>query len=370
MSTFDGPTLAHAWLSVYAAAATHKLDHPALFKTVALEEHPTGIRIVATDRFVLLTAWVSDLEHHYEGPPSFDQAPDRVVVARDADGRGRGLLGYVISLATRDTSPEDYVPGQVPLRIDFDVKMPPGSAPVAQEAFEGMDPTYTVLSVPDVEKVYLEVYPGPFPDWRPIVWSHKPKSARQVRLNPETLERLAKIRKHAAGPLAWEFGGEDKTALVSFPESDPFVHGAVVPMKPDDTSTADDCEVCSSGGLCLRHATGVVVATKTSTSAPETAGSAEPDPEPQPPGDQASAEVDPDADLLRQAADLVVSTQFGSAAMLQRKLKVGFAKAGRLMTQLENAGVVSPVPVDGKTRDVLVKPDQLDDLIARLGGDQ
>lgn len=350
---FDGPTFARAWLAVAQAAGTDA-NLPALDRTMGLELYGNGIRLIATDRTVLLTAWVPNLDSLYTDEPALDEAPDRTVIASDGDGRGKGLLGYVLKIKRREDPDNVFPPGRHPLEVLVDEEKPPTDADT-DVTFAGLEDRYVVLELPDLERVYLRTVEAAFPSWRDLLagWEGEPTAA--IALNPEQLGRIAKASTWADGPLVYKFKGPERAALVDYVESDPHVSGLAMPRRwvLEDEAPAGD----APDDYTIEKLTeaGVTVVVNGRTIRPHQRQKAD-----------AIAAVD--TELLTEAAELVIRTQFASPSMLQRKLRVGFAKAGRLMEWLEDAGVVGP-QAGTAARDVLVKPDDLDEVLAALRND-
>lgn len=224
MIRLDGPLLARAWLAVATAASRDKND-PQVFKAMVIEEHPTGVRLIATDRLLTLSSWIPDLLHLYgagSDEPDIATLPDRVVIAADLDDLAAKMLRHILVVAGR-IEKGDYTIGDIEVSIDFDAHVPPAGP----AGFEGMDPRHVVLRSPDVETVYVEIVETKPVDWRAAYDAHQPKPASDVMFNADLVERVGRVRRYAGDTVRLHLGGSTKPTRLEFPESDPDVSGVL-----------------------------------------------------------------------------------------------------------------------------------------------
>lgn len=226
----DPYDFAAGWLSVRAAASTDK-DRPQLCKTVYVEQFSTGVRLVATDSYMLLTTWVPAEGHQMDAEPDLDEAPMVSAVVIDNDGRGKSILAHLLVLGKRSLH-EDYNGPEPMVSLDL------GQTFVDDETeptLVGMQARYAVIEIPDHERVKLSLYDGEYPNWRPIVAGFTPDSTGTIALNPDILKRLVKVAGYHGGTatIGWMFGGSEKMAQVRINESGPHIHGAVMPCRWD-----------------------------------------------------------------------------------------------------------------------------------------
>lgn len=326
MTAYDARTLARGWLSV-ALASSKDSGRPALDRTVSIESYPTGVRLAATDSYVLLHTWVPNLEHDLEPEPDMDEAPTFTAVAIDSHGRAKGFLAHALQLATAAAKADTGEMIEVRMRLGVLDLLDESDRPT----LDGMAAAWVTLEIPDREKLKLRTYEGSFPSWRRVVAGFRAEHTDTVALNPEILGRLCQISKYQPGTyLAFRWGGPRSAAAVHTVQGWPDVAGVVMPVRWDFDTNAPRVDN-------------------------DTDEPADDDTDGRPADD---GDRDP---MLAEAARLVITAQLGSTSMLQRKLRIGIARACLLMDQLAAVGVVGPG--GGQTREVLLAPEQLADVL-------
>jgi DNA segregation ATPase FtsK/SpoIIIE-like protein len=331
VTIYDARAIAPAWLSVAVASSKDKA-RPQLDRTILIEAYGQGCRLTATDAYALLTAWVPNVEHEWDPEPSLDEKPYATAIAFDSHGRGRGLLAHALALLEEQEKAKDP-DAEVHVRLSL------GVVDVDDQSFEGMDPTHVTIEVPGREKVKLRCYEGEYPNWRKILTSMEPRSTVGVALAADRLAQMAKLAKyHPAYPVRFTFSGE--SAAVRVEVTDQPIEGIVMPVKWDFDLDAPRVDQKTDEDEDEDH--------------DETAG-AEHDRETR----QTLTGVTESMQMIVDARELVVRSQLGSTSMLQRKMKIGFAKAGQIMDALEEMGVVGPAQ-GSKARAVLMTPEELD----------
>lgn len=343
MTLFDGSLLARGWLSTAVASSTDK-ERAALHRTVSIEAFSTGVRLVSTDSYVLLRAWVPNVENPFEREPSLDEAPYARAIAMDPHGRARSFLAHVLKLC-RQAEKADDMPPEVRLNLGVVDEV----AAEVQPSFAGLEARYVVLELVDAasERLKLLTYEGVFPEWRNLRFEPEPTTA--IALNPEIVGRVSTLAKYLPGvSLRFEWGGTLGVARLragygvdDVPATDvPDVEGLVMPCRWDfdrnapreEPSVDDDDDQAEQEEIRV---------------------------------DLAPDELEDLDELFLEAARLVVVSGMGSTSMLQRKLKIGFARAGRIMDELEAKGVVGPAEGSG-ARKVLATDDDLELLEKEL----
>lgn len=221
-AVYNAGTLAKAWLSVAFASGSDP-DIPILNRTVFIERFASGLRLVATDRYLLLTAFVPTIQHEDEDGPDEYVVPDETAIAIDLDGRARGLLGYLLRQtrkAEKDGNPPILV--SLALNVTDDADTP---------TLAGLESRYVRIEYEAQERVQLEVYGGEYPDWRSMVIGFEAQQTASIALNPDILGRLARAGKLLDNaPVSWEFGGSRRPASVLLSAITPRVSGVLMPM--------------------------------------------------------------------------------------------------------------------------------------------
>lgn len=247
---FDARQIARGWLAV-ALAASNDRGWPQLYRTIHLESHAAGLRLVATDSYVLLHTFVPDLDHDQSDVPELDEKPIATATAMDPHGRGRGFLAHVLKLAT--TSVDGLDPEPIDVRVRLNVAASVRDSP--QATLAGLEARAVVLEHPGVERIELDVYDGGYPHWRTTLGDPGgDRPTDRILLAPDIIGRLAKIGKiHPHARIGWIFTGENRPARLDVVDSDPYVDGLVMPVRWDLTRNAPAVE---DDGQSDEHPTG------------------------------------------------------------------------------------------------------------------
>lgn len=228
MITTSAATLARGWLSVATANSKDaSLSRPALQRTVHVQQYTHGLRLTATDTYLLLQAWVPEIGYEYEPEPELDEIPFASAVAIDRYSRAGGLLQYLLQLSRSDDHKG------LETAVHLNVPWQPDEADPADVQLDGFEALAVRIEYPDNERVQLPVYDGKFPKVAPLL-GRSASRTDGIALSQAMCARLGK----AAAPhgettlVRCRFTGRNKPVLVEF-GSDPVVTGLAMPCRWD-----------------------------------------------------------------------------------------------------------------------------------------
>lgn len=222
MLRFNAWNLARSWASV-ALAQSEDDGRPVLYRTTLIEMFETGIRLLSTDTFVLLKAWVPNVDHPDSTEPLIEELPDSVAICRDLDHRVLGLMKYVQKI-TKDDGIDTRV------TMEFAIGDQEGSE---QNSLEGMSASTVHFRIVEKydESIETPTFEGVFPNWRPLWFGHKWAPASTIGFGAHGILRLGNLSKlWDKATIQFELGGNVGVAKIRIEgPSDVNVTGLVMP---------------------------------------------------------------------------------------------------------------------------------------------
>lgn len=228
MLRFNAWNLARSWASV-ALAQSEDDGRPVLYRTTLIEMFETGIRLLSTDTFVLLKAWVPNVNNPTAPEPLIEELPDGVAICRDLDHRVLGLMKYVQKI-TKDDGIDTRV------TMEFAIGEQEGSEQNSLEGLSASTVHFRIVEKYD-ESIETPIFEGAFPNWRPLWHGHKWAPASTIGFGAHGILRLGNLSKlWDKATIQFELGGNVGVAKIRIEgPSDVNVTGLVMPTgRPGD----------------------------------------------------------------------------------------------------------------------------------------
>lgn len=233
MDRYNAWNLARSWASV-ALAQSEDDGRPVLYRTTLIESFPTGIRLLSTDTFVLLKAWVPNVNHTDAPEPLIEELPDDVAICRDLDHRVLGLMKYAQKITKEDGM-------DTPITMEFAVGEP--SEETKRNTLEGLAASTVHFRIVEKydESIETPIFEGVYPNWRGLWAHHQWKPAAEIGFGANGILRLGNLSKlWDKAVIQFELGGQVGVAKIRIEgPSDVNVTGLVMPTGRADGADRD-----------------------------------------------------------------------------------------------------------------------------------
>lgn len=345
---FNAWSLAKGWNSVALAQSTDK-DRPTLYRTTLIEQFSDGIRLVATDSYLLLKAWIPDIDNQGAPEPAQDAEAEQSIVCMDRDRRIGGLMTYVMKSTADDGQETRHTMSMVLGTMRPDAQIQLGGMAQSSVSFHfGSD--YD-------ERIECPIFDGAFPTWKGLWYAHQSADTMLVTFAASSFQRLGKLSQlWDKATIRFLLGGTVGVAKFYVDAPDVNVEGLAMPVFDPDTAPPPSEEgVHSTFGDELE-------AFLHDIQTGETPHNLDPDADDD--GDGLDIAGYERAQLLR-AARICVDYDYADEALLVQQLDITEARANELLDQLLAAGVLEALDSSGK----LVTVPTAAEIVARMEGD-